>query len=125
MEYDFIHDTITGNAIAKFSSDHEVIGPWLEVEIGRNAKALEETLIAIDNVSSGAKKEQVIVGTEYTLNIGKNDASIETNASLNGESTLPEALQSDDLDFDMLNSASCGLEDFRAMLTSWARFIRS
>lgn len=125
MEYDYVHDTITGNAIARFSSEHEVIGPWLEVEVGRDAKTVEKILMALDAVKSGTTKDEVVVGAEYTLNITAGDVSIETNASLNGEANLPEALQGDDLDFDVQNSASCGLEDFREMLMSWARFIRT
>jgi len=32
MEYEFTHDATTGQAKARFSLEHEVVGPWLEVE---------------------------------------------------------------------------------------------
>ena len=34
MEYEFINDPTTRYAKAKFSFEHEVFGPWLEVEVG-------------------------------------------------------------------------------------------
>ncbi len=42
MEYQFIDDPLTGSAIAKFSLDHEVIGPWLEVEVGTDTDKLSK-----------------------------------------------------------------------------------
>lgn len=122
MEYEFINDPITRYAKAKFSLEHEVFGPWLEVEVGNNPQKLTSLLTVIDKADNYCAQELEIVGSEYTLRIIEKDVSIAANASLNGFEELPEALSADDIEFDEQESASCGLEDFRTLLLSWARF---
>jgi len=122
MEYEFINDPITRYAKAKFSLEHEVFGPWLEVEVGSNPQKLTSLLTVIDKADNYCAQELEIVGSEYTLRIIEKDVSIAANASLNGFEELPEALSADDIEFDEQESASCGLEDFRTLLLSWAKF---
>ena len=122
MEYEFINDPTTRYAKAKFSFEHEVFGPWLEDEVGNSPEKLTALLSAIDKADHLSAQEQEIVGSEYTVRIIEKDVSIAANASLNGFEELPEALSADDIEFDDQESASCGLEDFRALLLSWARF---
>jgi uncharacterized protein YacL (UPF0231 family) len=122
MEYEFINDPITRYAKAKFSLEHEVFGPWLEVEVGNNPQKLTSLLTVIDKADNYCAQELEIVGSEYTLRIIEKDVSIAANASLNGFEELPEALSADDIEFDEQESASCGLEDFRTLLLSWAKF---
>ncbi len=122
MEYEFINDPITRYAKAKFSLEHEVFGPWLEVEVGNNPQKLTSLLTVIDKADQYSAQEQEIVGSEYTVRIIEKDVSIAANASLNGFEEIPEALSADDIEFDEQESASCGLEDFRTLLLSWARF---
>jgi len=122
MEYEFINDPITRYAKAKFSLEHEVFGPWLEVEVGNNPQKLTSLLSIIDKADNYSAQEQEIIGSEYTVRIIEKDVSIAANASLNGIEGLPDALSADDIEFDEQESASCGLEDFRALLLSWARF---
>ncbi|MFB0980429.1 MAG: YacL family protein [Alteromonadaceae bacterium] len=122
MEYEFINDPTTRYAKAKFSLEHEVFGPWLEVEVGNDLEKLTALLNVIDKADHLSAQEQEIVGSEYTVRIVEKDVSIAANASLNGFEALPEALSADDIDFDDQESASCGLEDFRTLLLSWARF---
>ena len=122
MEYEFINDPITRFAKAKFSFEHEVFGPWLEVEVGNDPQKLTALLNVIDQADHSIAEEHEIVGSEYTVKIVEKDVSIATNASLNGFETLPDALSADDIAFDEQESASCGLEDFRTLLLSWARF---
>ncbi len=122
MEYEFIHDAVTGNAIAKFSFEHQVIGPWLEVEVGNCAEKLTKVLTAIEQVSTGQSQEELITGQEYTLVLSREDAQVQVNALLNGEASLPEELQDDNMNFDMQDYSTCGVDDFRTLLLSWARF---
>ena len=122
MEYEFINDPITRYAKAKFSLEHEVFGPWLEVEVGNDPQKLTSLLNVIDKADHYSALEQEIIGSEYTVRIIEKDVSIAANASLNGFEELPEALSADDIEFDEQESASCGLEDFRTLLLSWARF---
>ncbi len=124
MEYDFLHDAITGKATAIFSTEHEVIGPWLEVEIGYDREKFKALLVAIDAVDQGQENEVAITGSEYTVTIDQQDVTIETNVSMNGAEPLSEELQEQQLDIDSTSVASCGLEDFREVMMSWAKFIK-
>lgn len=122
MEYEFIHDAITGEAKARFSLEHEVVGPWMEVELGNDSSKLTELLTAIDQVDKGQQSEIVISGHEYSVEISQDDVAIQTNASLNGAEPLAEMLTSEHINVDQNESAACGLDDFRTMLLSWAKF---
>jgi len=125
MEYEFIHDPVTGSAKAKFSMEHEVIGPWLEVEVGHNTEKLTELLTAVSKRSVRQKNDILVSGHEYSAVFSDEDVTIQTNASLNGAQSLPDNLVAEQLDFDQNNVASCGIEDFKELLHSWAIFIKS
>lgn len=122
MEYEFIHDAITGDAKARFSLEHEVVGPWIEVELGHDANKLTQLLTAIDNVEKGHQNEVLITGHEYSVSISKSDVEIQTNASMNGVEPLSEMLTTDHIHYDESESAACGIDDFRELLLSWSRF---
>jgi len=122
MEYEFIHDAITGEAKARFSLDHEVVGPWIEVELGNDSTKLTQLLTAINQVENGTKTEVIIEGHEYCVAITKDDVEIQTNASLNGAEPLAQMLTDEHINFDTCESAACGIDDFRALLLSWAKF---
>ncbi|MDP7593624.1 MAG: YacL family protein [Litorilituus sp.] len=122
MEYEFLHDAITGEAKALFSLEHEVVGPWIEVELGHDSYKLTQLLSAIEQVEKGLQSEVVITGHEYSVAISQTDVEIQTNASLNGAEPLSDMLISEHINFDQNEMASCGLEDFRMLLLSWAKF---
>jgi hypothetical protein len=127
MEYEFVHDPITGEARALFSLDHEVIGPWIEVELGHDAAKIKQLLTVIDNIANNSNQEVSITGSEYSITLTCNDISIQTNASINDNdstsiSNLPEMLTDEHINLDQYEQAACGLEDFRALLLSWKQF---
>ncbi|XQW85647.1 YacL family protein [Thalassotalea piscium] len=124
MEYEFRHDTITGSASAIFSYEHQIFGPWLEVEVGKDSDKLSQLLSALDTVSSGKEQEMTITGHEYTLVVSGNDVTVSANGVMNNDNVVPEHLALDELTIDESGSASCGIEDFRACLFSWAHFIK-
>lgn len=123
MEYDFLNDPITGNAKARFSMEHEVFGPWLEVEVGHDIEKMTEVLQAIDSVGNRHTHEVLIVGNEYNALIAQDDVIVKTNSTDHDDSALTDLLDSESLDFDQNSQGSCGLEDFRMMLKSWGKFI--
>ena len=130
MEYEFVHDAITGEARALFSLEHEVIGPWIEVELGSDVTKLTELLTAIDNVAKGVSQEIMITGSEYSITIMKDEISIQTNVSMNGTLNengegLPDMLTDEHINLDQNEMAGCGLEDFRLLLLSWGKFTNS
>jgi hypothetical protein len=127
MEYEFVHDPITGEARALFSLDHEVIGPWIEVELGHDAAKMKQLLTVIDNIENDSNQEVSITGSEYSITLTCNDISIQTNASINdnvstNNGNLPEMLTDEHINLDQYEQAACGLEDFRALLLSWQQF---
>jgi uncharacterized protein YacL (UPF0231 family) len=123
MEYEFINDPITGSAKANFSLEHEIIGPWLEVEVGASTEKLTELLTAISDVSSGKYHDVMITGHEYSVEISEQDVIVQNNASINGTATeVPIELSEEFENFDQNSMSSCGLEDFRGLLKSWASF---
>lgn len=122
MEYEFIHDATTGEAKARFSLEHEVVGPWIEVELGHESAKFTALLTAIDSVEKGHESDVVITGHEYTVTISRDDVEIQTNASFNGAEPLSEMLTADHIHYDENEYASCGIDDFRELLISWSRF---
>lgn len=125
MEYEFIHDGITGQAKAKFSLEHQLLGPWLETEIGQDIEKLTQVLQALDDVEASDNQERQIVGQEYSLMINHDDVVVNMNAMLNGEVVMPDELSSDTLSFDHAEGMSCGVDDFRELLLSWAKFTKN
>ncbi|MCO4799632.1 MAG: YacL family protein [Colwelliaceae bacterium] len=124
MEYEFIHDAVTGSAKAKFSLEHQVIGPWLEIEVGQSTEKLSLILNAINQIESGKSQEKTIAGHEYSLVLSYGDVNIQANA-FNGDAILPEGLAEDGINFDSHDSSSCGMDDFRTLLLSWAKFTKT
>ena len=123
MEYEFINDPITGAAKANFSLEHEIMGPWLEVEVGGNAAKLTQILTALNDVSKSRQHEVLITGHEYSVEISHSDVVVKNNAGINGTATdIPQELSEEFENFDQNNEACCGTEDFKALLMSWARF---
>ncbi len=126
MEYEFIHDAITGEARAKFSLEHEVMGPWIEVELGSDSVKLAELLTSIDQVTEGIRQEIQITGSEYSITMNSHDVDIQTNASLNGSlkeaEGLPDMLTDEHIHLDQNEMAGCGIDDFRLLLLSWEKF---
>lgn len=122
MEYEFIHDATTGEARARFSLEHEVIGPWIEVELGHDRDKLTQLLTAIDQVEKGESTEILITGSEYSVTLSRDDIEIQTNASLNGSEPLAEMLTDEHINLDQNEIAGCGIDDFRVLLLSWAKF---
>jgi hypothetical protein len=129
MEYDFIHDAITGEARAKFSLEHEVIGPWIEVELGNDAQKLAQLLASITLVETGKHKDIQMIGSEYTITLNRDDIEIQTNRSLSGSlqeaEELPDMLTDDHIHLDQNEMAGCGMDDFRLLLYSWEKFTKT
>jgi uncharacterized protein YacL (UPF0231 family) len=127
MEYQYQLDPATGNARALFSFEHEIFGPWLEVEIGNDVDKLTEVLKAIDDINHGKLQEVVISGSEYSVIIDQQDVMIKTNMSLNhnlnGQESLIDGLTEQGLSLDDDMDAMCGLEDFHQLILSWSKFV--
>ncbi|MDN3653592.1 YacL family protein [Thalassotalea ponticola] len=121
MDYQFTLDFITASPRAEFSLEHQIIGPWLESEIGNDSNKLADVFQFITEHEMDTAK-QLLTGKEFSLAIEDGEITIFANAT-DSDATLPEQLLADVDDFDMAQIASCGIEDFVEMLHAWQAFI--
>ena len=125
MEYEFRHDPTSGQARALFSLEQQMIGPWLEVEVGTNSDLLSALLVAITQIENNEQHEITVTGKEYSVTISQDDVFVQTNTNMNGHDDMPEELMADSLQIDSQAISACGLDDFRQILLSWAKFTKN
>lgn len=118
MEYQFIRDPISGLRI-KITSEHALIGRWLNEEIGKDKVAMVQALIA----SVGSSFEPLkLQGQEIDLLLTKDEALFEAHA-LHQDSEDLVAYQDDFLMLEENGLCSgCGFEDFVDLINSWQEF---
>lgn len=122
MEFQFISDPVTGKLAARFTSEHEVIGRWLETEVGDNVAMLTHVMASISEVQLGNVVEQKIIGREYHIIITPEEVQVAANSYDELNDVIPEELSDSVQGFDQQHFAECGLEDFIGVLKSWAKF---
>lgn len=119
MEYQFTK-SITGEYHIRCSMGHEVIGRWLQEELGADKFALKGLLGVIAEIKAGVRREYIQHGKEISLSLLRDDVLVEENVLSMDQESDPEG------EFDFYNSESsaiCGLEDFEDLLLSWSDFI--
>ncbi|WP_068544821.1 YacL family protein [Thalassotalea crassostreae] len=121
MEYTFKTNFITKQPQANFSFGHELFGPWLEQEIGKDLVKLQSLLDLIDSLAFSTN-EHTLVGKEYSLTINNQEVEVFANSN-NIDEAVPQNIAEDVNDFEQTCFALCGLEDFVEMLESWQNFI--
>ncbi|QBJ61657.1 YacL family protein [Pseudoalteromonas sp. DL-6] len=118
MEYQFIRDPISGLRI-KISSEHAIIGRWLNEEIGKDKVAMVQALIS--SVSSSFEP-LTLKGQEIDLILSKDEALFEAHA-LHQDNEDILAYQDDELMLEENDlSSGCGFEDFVDLINSWHEF---
>ncbi|MBQ4800984.1 YacL family protein [Pseudoalteromonas sp. MMG006] len=118
MEYQFIRDPISGLRI-KISSEHAIIGRWLNEEIGKEKVAMVQALITSVKTSY---EPVTLKGQEIDLILSKDEALFEAHA-LHQDSEDLVAYQDDDLMLEENGlSSGCGFEDFIDLIESWSEF---
>lgn len=118
MEYQFIRDPISGSRI-KISSEHAIIGRWLNEEIGKDKVAM--VLALISSVSSSFEP-LTLKGQEIDLILSKDEALFEAHA-LHQDNEDILAYQDDELMLEENDlSSGCGFEDFVDLINSWHEF---
>ncbi|NMP15812.1 YacL family protein [Thalassotalea sp. Y01] len=120
MDYQFTLDFINGQPRAEFNLEHHVFGPWLESEIGTDQSKFN-AVQALVNASETRSDKQQLNGKEYSLSIEEGEATVFANIICSDED-LPERLIDDVDNFDMNQTASCGVEDLLEMLSAWHQF---
>ena len=118
MEYQFIRDPISGLRI-KISSEHAIIGRWLNEEIGKDKVAMVQALIS--SVSSSFEPV-TLKGQEIDLILSKDEALFEAHA-LHQDNEDILAYQDDELMLEENDlSSGCGFEDLVDLINSWHEF---
>lgn len=123
MEYEFIHDSLTGSASARFSMEHEIMGPWLEVEVSNDISKLTVLLEAIANLKKRQQQDILITGIEYTLTFSEDSVKVASNSHFENI-VQDERLLEEGLSSDQNNETECGIEDFKELLIKWSNFIK-
>ena len=119
MEYQFTR-SITGEYHIKCSMGHEVVGRWLQEDVGTDRILLAELLAVIEQLKSGERSEYLLRGREISLSMSRDDVIIEENVLSHGDEVDADS----EFDFyDSESSSACGLEDFEELLLSWQAFI--
>lgn len=122
MEFEFIRNTLMGEFYVKPSMGHEVLGRWLEEEIGKDKQKIQQVEALLESVIQSPLLEHKYLGCEISLTIQGDEVTVEENILSHGES-MPE-----DSEFDYYNSeskASCGLDDFISVFEQWKAFLQS
>ncbi|WP_076418454.1 YacL family protein [Colwellia sp. UCD-KL20] len=124
MEYEFIHDSLTGAASARFSMEHEIMGPWLEVEVGKNIEKINILLEVVDNIKERQQKDITITGMEYSLIFSEDSVQVFFNRDLEEVERAYDSEIEQGINTDYDSSTECGVEDFRELLIKWSNFIK-
>ena len=125
LEFEFRKD-MTGELRASFSMGHEAMAAWLQEEVGRRVTVLPELYTAIARLQARELWEYTLEGEEYSLKLSRSEAQA-YNSRIDFNSACDEGFDSlgEDMDFyDEESRASCGLDDFKAMLVEWEQFIK-
>ncbi|MEZ8193379.1 MULTISPECIES: YacL family protein [Vibrio] len=121
MEFEFTRNTLMGEYYVKCSMGHEIIGRWLQEEIGTNRQKIDQVCALLDEAQLRTSKEQKLLGTEISLVICEDEVTVQEN-SLDHDSELEEQHSEYDY-YNCESTASCGLEDFELLIERWKDFI--
>ncbi len=119
MEFQFTRNTLMGEFYVKCSMGHEIVARWLQEEIGKDQTKIKEVIRLIETASQNPVEEMKLMGKEISLSIQQFDVVVEENV-------LGHEQDMTDSEFELYDSestASCGLEDFQAMIEQWEQFV--
>ncbi|KOO05035.1 YacL family protein [Vibrio nereis] len=120
MEFEFIRNTLMGEYYVKSSMGHEIVGRWLQEEIGKDWNKIDRVDQLLDKARREPQHEHILEGKEITLNVQGDEVVVQENVLAHG------AELDSDSEFDFYDSestASCGLEDFELMIEQWKEFL--
>ncbi|WOT05904.1 YacL family protein [Shewanella youngdeokensis] len=123
MEYDFLRNTITGTAFARFSMDHEALGFWLSEELGDNAAKHVEICQTIERLQSSQLTDWRMIGKALSIELDHEQVRVFANNIEDNEDNDGTELDESMSFYDGESEAFCGLEDFYAVLVNWREFL--
>ncbi|NOI90671.1 UPF0231 family protein [Vibrio splendidus] len=120
MEFEFTRNTLMGEYYVKCSMGHEIVGRWLQEEIGKDKQKLDHVMALIEQSRQDLSNEVTLLGKEISLAINEDDVTIQENV-LAHEQEMEEGCE-----FDFYNcesQASCGIDDFERLIERWMDFL--
>ncbi|MEZ9762935.1 YacL family protein [Vibrio splendidus] len=120
MEFEFTRNTLMGEYYVKCSMGHEIVGRWLQEEIGKDKQKLDHVMALIEKSRQDLSNEVTLLGKEISLAINEDDVTIQENV-LAHEQEMEEGSE-----FDFYNcesQASCGIDDFERLIERWMDFL--
>lgn len=120
MEFEFTRNTLMGEYYVKCSMGHEIVGRWLQEEIGKDRDKIAQVEALIVDSQGKLSSDCRLEGAEISLSIQGDEVTIQENV-LDHEVMLEE-----DSEFDFYNSestASCGIDDFELLIERWKDFL--
>ncbi len=120
MEFEFIRNTLMGEYYVKCSMGHEIVGRWLQEEIGKDPAKIHLVEALIDKAFSSPSQEHSLTGTEISLMIHGDEVLVQENTLAHNYELELES----EFDFyDSESTASCGIEDFMTLIEQWKDFL--
>lgn len=120
MEFEFIRNTLMGEYYVKCSMGHEIVGRWLQEEIGKDPMKITQVEKLIEQSFSAPSQEHNLTGTEISLMIQGDEVLVQENALAHDHDVEMES----ELDFyNAESTASCGIEDFMILIERWKDFL--
>ncbi|OMH31723.1 YacL family protein [Motiliproteus sp. MSK22-1] len=118
MDYEFTKDFV-GSYVAHFPMGHEALGSWLTTELGGDQERIQKLYTAITELQQQQSWDYQLDGAEYRLQLTRDEAVVQAHTLFYSDDEL-----TDNMDYyDSESFAQCGLDDFKAMLTDWSRFV--
>ncbi|EEX95374.1 hypothetical protein VIOR3934_01110 [Vibrio orientalis CIP 102891 = ATCC 33934] len=120
MEFEFIRNTLMGEYYVKSSMGHEIVGRWLQEEIGKDWQKIEQVENLLEQVRQAPQLEHTLVGAEISLNAQGDEIVVQENVLGHGQ----EMDEGSEFDFyDSESTASCGIDDFEDLIEQWKTFL--
>ncbi|ERM62302.1 hypothetical protein P781_02925 [Vibrio mimicus CAIM 1883] len=121
MEFEFIKNTLLGEYAVKCSMEHQIVGRWLQEEIGQDQAKINQVLALIEQAVKSPAQEFLWTGREISLMVQGDEVQVQDNTlAYDAE----HELESDFFLYDSESVAACGREDFIALLTQWQNFVQ-
>lgn len=121
MDYEFSRNE-QNEAVALFSSGHEAIGHFLEMEVAACENKCQALLKVITDIEANPLMEFEDRGQAHQLCIRQGEVAIrDMLLDTYVDQDLPESTEL----YDQEHQAECGLYDFKVILEEWLYFIRS
>ncbi|WPC73656.1 YacL family protein [Vibrio porteresiae] len=121
MDFEFTKNTLLGEYYVKCSMEHQIVGRWLQEEIGRDCTKIDQILALIEKAHQFSAQELQWQGKEISVLLTGQEVTVEENARLSG---IEEEFEDDFSLYESESYAQCGLEDFESLLLQWRDFTR-